>query len=209
MTITTAVPIDWKSRWRPTPASMARLLVGLTIFGFGEGLLIESHLGSTPWTVLSQGIAKKADIGVDLATFFVGIGVLLCWYFVSERPGLGTVCNAIVIPVSLHFTLQGLPTPHHLWVRSLFMMGGVITIAFGCGLYISAHLGPGPRDGLMTGLHTRTRIPIAKVRLVLEATVLVVGVIMGGVVGIGTVCFAVFVGPLVARFLTLFGWQTK
>ncbi len=199
--------VDWKVRWRPTPPQMVRLLVGLTIFGGGEALLIEAHLGNTPWTVLSQGIGKRTNLSVDVATFFVGLAVLACWAIVRERPGLGTVCNAIVIPIAMRFSLEALQTPHAMWARSLVMIGGVLAISFGCGLYISAHLGPGPRDGLMTGIHTRTKIPIARVRLAIEAAVFVVGWALGGVIGVGTVCFALFVGPLVARFLRLFGWS--
>ena len=200
---------DWKMRWRPTPLSMTRLLVGLVIFGWGEALLIRGNLGNTPWTVLSQGIGRKAGISVDWATFFVSLGVLACWSLVRERPGLGTICNAIVIPLAMRFSLEALSVPHAMWARAVMMVGGVVAISFGCGLYISAHLGPGPRDGLMTGLHSRTKIPIARVRLAIEATVFLVGWAMGGVIGVGTACFAIFVGPLVARFLRLFGWSAS
>jgi uncharacterized membrane protein YczE len=197
----------FKSRWTPTPARFARLVIGLTIFGLGDAFLVQASLGASPWTVFSQGIARRAHISLALSTFLTGLVVLLCWALIRELPGLGTVSNAVIIPVALGIGVRVIPASDHIAVRLAYVTGGLVIVAVGSGLYISAHLGPGPRDGLMTGIHLRTRKPIAVVRLAIEVTVLLVGIALGGTFGVGTICFAFGIGPLVAFFLRRFGWN--
>jgi len=189
--------------WRASPAQLARLLLGLWVFGTGEGLLVLAELGNSPWTVFAAGVGEQAGWKVGTATIVVSFGVLLLWIPLRERPGLGTILNAIVIGVAIDVALALLDTPGSILARWALMLGGIGLVGVGSGLYINAVLGRGPRDGLMTGIHLRSGWPIAGVRAGIEISVLVAGVLLGGLAGVGTVAFALLVGPAVALALRL------
>ncbi len=191
------------SRWTTRPLGLAVLLVGLWIFGTGEAMLLASTLGNSPWTVLAEGISENSRLSVGAATFAVSLAVLLMWIPLHERPGLGTVLNAIVISVAIDVMLAVLPEFDALLARVAMMAGGVLVLALGGALYLTCNLGPGPRDGLMTGLHDQFGWPIAAVRTGLEVSALVAGWVLGGTVGIGTAVFAFGVGPALAMFLAM------
>ena len=180
---------------------LARLLFGLMLFGIGVAIMVISDLGLPPWEVLHQGISEQTGIPIGTVGIITGLFVLLLWIPLRERIGLGTVLNVLLIGLVIDGTLfvanhGGEP----LWVRTLMMLGGVLLIGIGTAFYIGAGLGAGPRDGLMTGL-ARRGYPIGPVRIGLEVTVLVIGWILGGTVGVGTVVFAFGVGPLIASWL--------
>ena len=181
------------------------LLVGLWIFGTGEAMLFASRLGNTPWTVLAEGFSDNSALSVGAATFVISLAVLLLWIPLRERPGLGTVLNAIVISIALDAMLAVFPEITSPAARTAMMLGGVLTLAFGGALYLTCDLGPGPRDGLMTGLHDRLEWPIAVVRTGLEVSALLAGWLLGGTAGVGTAVFAFGVGPALAIFLTAVG----
>jgi uncharacterized protein len=189
----------WRSdsRWGARPTTFAILILGLWAFGTGEALLVSSTLGNAPWTVLAQGLSTRLPMSIGMATFATSVVVLLLWIPLRERPGLGTISNAIVIAVALQVMISVLPSPTGTPVRLVFVLLGIAVIGIGSGLYLTTNLGPGPRDGWMTGIHRRTGWPISAVRLAIEATVVVIGWLLGGTVGIGTVLFALLVGPAV------------
>lgn len=193
----------------PTPWSVnvSRFLVlafGLTIFGFGESLLIQSTLGNSPWVVLSQGLSKHSPFSLGWSTFFISVVVLLGWIPLKQRPGFGTIANIIIIAFALQMGTDILPIEHHnLLLRFIYVFGGIAFIGCGSAFYITCGLGPGPRDGLMTGIHRVTGIRVGRVRLILEITVLTIGWFSGGRVGVGTLCFALFIGNSVAIWLGL------
>lgn len=183
------------------PRRLAQLYVGLVLYGFTLAMLITAHLGNAPWDVLHQGLAGHLPISIGTAVIAVSLLVLLLWIPLREMPGLGTISNAFVIGLATDAGLGLLTEPRALWVRVLLTVGGVGGNAVATALYIGAQLGPGPRDGLMTGLHRRTRLPIGRVRTCLEATVVVLGWLLGGVLGLGTLLYALSIGPLVQRLL--------
>ena len=185
------------SAWRPDARRLVRLLLGLAVFGAGEALLVRAVLGSSPWTVLSQGVALHLPISVGVATQLVGAVVLLLWIPLRQRPGLGTICNVVVIGLAVDATLLVAPDVRNLAVRGVLVLAGTGLVGLGSGAYLGAALGPGPRDGLMTGLHRRTGRPIAAIRAGIELTVLGAGWALGGTVGVGTVAFALLIGPAV------------
>src|SRR4051794_8760593 len=193
------------SRWRPTPARFARLLVGLTLFGVGEALLVASDLGVSPWTVLAQGVGEQTGLAVGNATILVSLGVLLLWLPLRQPPGLGTVMNAIGIGLSIDATLALLPDSLPLGVRIALVPAGIAVVGLGSGLYLTSRLGPGPRDGLMTGLHRRTGVSLRLARAGVESSVVVAGYFLGGTVGVGTVAFALLIGPTVQAFVHAMG----
>jgi uncharacterized membrane protein YczE len=197
-----ALPWSSRSRWRPRPSTLVVLLVGLWIFGTGEALLVVSHLGNTPWTVLAQGVSRHSPLSIGTATFAISAVVLLLWIPLRERPGLGTVLNAVVIAVAIDVMLDVLPKPHAVGFQLLEVLGGIASIAVGSALYLTTALGPGPRDGWMTGLARRTGRPIAAVRLCIELAALTSGFLLGGRVGIGTVLFALTIGHAIALVMT-------
>ena len=200
-----AIP-DRAGLWRPSPARFARLMVGLTIFGAGEAALVAAELGNSPWTVFAQGVSLQTPLSIGAATIVISLVVLLLWFPLRQRPGLGTVVNAVWIGVAIEAALWVLPDDPALGYRWVLMLGGVALVALGSGLYLTAALGPGPRDGLMTGLHHQTGASLRLVRAGIEISVLVAGFILGGTVGIGTVVFALAIGPgvqlAVERFST-------
>lgn len=205
MGMATAAPAAPLSRWRASPARLIRLFAGLWLFGTGEALLIVSQLGNGPWTVLAEGVSLHTPLTIGAATLVIGVLVLAGWIPLRERPGLGTICNVIVIGVSIDAMLLLLPEPEVVITRGISLLVGVALVGLGSGLYLTARLGPGPRDGWMTGLHRRFGWPLSRVRLGIEVTVLVLGWLLGGTVGVGTVVFALLIGPAVGRAVRLLG----
>jgi uncharacterized membrane protein YczE len=202
------VPVTrWRStsRWSPTPASLVVLLVGLYAFGTGEALIVQGGLGVSPWTVLAQGLSTILPVSIGMATFLVSALVLLLWIPLRERPGLGTIANAVVIAVALQVGVALIPAPEEWPAQLALVLLGIGMIGLGSGLYLTTNLGPGPRDGWMTGIHLRTGWPVGRVRLGIELVVLGVGWLLGGTVGLGTVLFAVLIGPAVAQGLAIAG----
>ena len=192
------MPWSAGSRWRGRPSTLLVLAAGLWLFGTGEALLVASHLGNTPWTVLAQGVSRHSSLSIGEATFAISAVVLLGWIPLRERPGLGTIANAVVIAVAIDVMLAVLPTPGPTAGRLAEVVAAIGCIGIGSGLYLTTWLGPGPRDGWMTGVARRTGWPIAGVRLSIELAVLVAGFLLGGRVGIGTVAFALTIGYAVA-----------
>lgn len=191
------------SRWRAGPVTLIVLVGGLWLFGTGEAVLVDAGIGVSPWTVLAQGLAVRSGIGIGAATFVISAVVLLLWLPLRERPGLGTIANAVVIAASIGVTVPILATPREPLAQFASVLFGIALIGLGSALYLTAAMGPGPRDGLMTGLHRRTGLPVTPVRLSIEVSVLVVGWLLGGTVGLGTVMFALLVGPAVGYGLAL------
>ncbi len=195
-----------RSRWAASPSTLLTLMVGLWLFGTGEALLVDSQLGVSPWTVLAEGVDLQTGIGIGWATFFISLTVLVLWVPLRERPGLGTLANAVVIALALGLTAPVLPSPETVGWQALEVVAGIALIGLGSGLYLTCGLGPGPRDGWMTGLHQRTGLPVAAVRVLIEVSVLLAGWVLGGTVGLGTVAFALFIGPSVGYGLRLADW---
>ena len=180
------------------------LVVGLWVFGTGEGLLVLTGLGNSPWAVFAEGVGRALGLSVGVVTNIVGALLLLLWFPLRQRPGLGTLANVALLGTAMDVVLDVLPSPGNLVVRVLVTVSGIALVGLGSGLYLGAALGPGPRDGLMTGLHRVTGLPILVVRGAIEIAVLVIGFALGGTFGIGTVLFAVLVGPAVALFVRTF-----
>jgi uncharacterized membrane protein YczE len=182
----------------PPLVSVVFLVIGLILFGLGEALVIAAGVGVSPWTVFAQGITNVTGWSIGFATFMISLFVLFCWIPLRQTPGIGTILNAIIIALVLEFILPYLPTYDSLASKISEAVIGVLVTGFGGGLYLIANLGPGPRDGLMTGLQTLTNLPIVWVRSALELSVIAAGWALGGSVGIGTVLFALGIGPAVA-----------
>ena len=186
------------------PVRLLRLAVGLVLFGAGEGLVVHSALGNSPWTVFAEGVAVQTPLTIGTATVATSFLVLLCWLALPVRPGVGTVANALSIGLVIDLTLHVLGGgSDHAGVQAAELLGGIALVGLGSGLYLGAALGPGPRDGLMTGLHARTGRPIAAVRAGIELTALLSGALLGGTVGVGTVAFALLIGPSVQLGMAL------
>ena len=185
------------SRWRPSRPRFAKLLVGLGVFGAGEALLVASLLGNSPWTVFAEGLAEQTGLGVGIATVVISFGVLAAWVPLRQAPGLGTVMNAVLVGLALDATLLLLPGDLPLALRAAFVPLGIALVGLGSGIYLTTRLGPGPRDGLMTGLHRRTGLSLRVVRACIEVSAVAVGYALGGTVGVGTVAFALLIGPAV------------
>lgn len=195
------VPITpWRAEY-PWDLSFTRILilfVGLALFGFGDSLVVQSNLGNAPWTVFAQGLSLKTGLSLGWATFYIGFGVLLIWIPLRVRPGFGTISNIVIISAAVQFGVEHFP------LQSTFLGGvasalvGIALVGIGTALYITCGLGPGPRDGAMTGIHHRTGIRVGRVRMGIELTVLIIGALMGGRIGLGTALFALLVGQSVA-----------
>ena len=184
----------------PRLTRLVRCLLGLVLLGVGLGLIVAADLGVAPWDVLHQGLSERLGITIGTASIAVGIVVLLAWIPLRERPGLGTVLNVFVIGATMDLTLAVVERPDPLWSRVLHLAFGVWLWGPGSGLYIGSGLGSGPRDGVMTGL-ARRGLPVGRVRSAIEVAALAVGFLLGGTVGVGTLVFAVGVGPNVAWWL--------
>lgn len=183
------------------PRRITQLMAGLTLYGVSMAMLIRSTLGLDPWDVLHVGLAPHLGLSIGLTTIVVGVAVLLAWIPLRQWPGLGTVLNTIWIGLATDAGLALIPITDHLPARWALLLGGIVANGLAGALYIGSQLGPGPRDGLMTGLHHRTGLSIRLVRTALELTVLVIGWRLGGTVGIGTVLYALTIGPLLHAFL--------
>ena len=194
-----------ESTWRASPSDLGRLLTGLWLFGAGVALIVLARLGADPWTVLAEGVAQRTPLTLGGTIIAIGIAVLLLWIPLRERPGLGTVANVVLIGIAVDATLAILPSPGSAGTRIGSLLAGIALIGLGSGLYLGARLGPGPRDGLMTGLHRVTGRPVWQVRAALEGAVLATGWALGGTVGIGTVAFALLIGPSVGAGMRLTG----
>jgi len=204
----------WSSRhplnFRPNFSTLLALVLGLWIFGTGEAVLIAAGIGVSPWTVLAQGITEQTSFTVGEATFIVSVCVLLLWIPLRETPGIGTILNAILIALSIDVMAPFIPEQENLpnaIVQSAF---GVMMVGIGSALYLTANLGPGPRDGWMTGVQKKTNWPIGRVRVGIEIIVLSIGVALGGIFGLGTVMFAIGIGPAISMFLGITSnWEKK
>jgi uncharacterized membrane protein YczE len=190
-----------------------QLIVGLALYGFGCGLMVEAGVGLDPWTVFAQGVSLHTGIGIGWVTNLIGFGVLLLWIPLRQKPGVGTIANILLVGTSIQVTVTLMPALDDLVTRIAVFAAGLVSVAVASGLYIGAHFGPGPRDGLMTGIRSRFGWPIWLARAVVELTVLAAGWLLGGNVGVGTVAFAVLIGPMVHVTLPLLDtrrrWRTR
>lgn len=186
----------WRANntWSFRPRMTLPLVVGLSLFGLGEGLLVQAQWGATPWTVFAQGVSRHTHWSLGWSTAAISVVVLLGWLPLRERPGLGTMANLVIIAYVLDIVSTNLAVPNAPWLKVVYIVGAVLAIGAGSALYLTTGLGPGPRDGLMTGLHRRLGVSVVYVRLTLEVTVLIVGWLMGGTVGVGTAFFAATIG---------------
>lgn len=200
--------LSWSSKspinFRPTLKTLFYLCFGLILFGFGEGLLIVSGIGASPWNVLHQGIGVNLNLSVGTVAFLVSFLVLLLWFFLDQKMGLGTIINFIIIAIMIDITIYFFEKPEMYFSKFLMIVTGIFIIGFGTAMYLIANLGAGPRDGLMTGLQKKTKAPIALVRACIEIFVVLIGWSLGGVLGIGTLLFAFGIGPAVAVGLHFF-----
>ena len=185
------------------PRRVAQLLIGLFLYGAGCALTVEAGLGVDPWTVFAEGLSLRTGVGIGWITNIVGFFVLLLWIPLRQKPGVGTVANILLVGTSMQIVLGVVPPISGLVAQFATLLGGILLVAVASGLYIGARFGPGPRDGLMTGLHARLGWPVWACRALVELSVLAVGWLLGGTVGIGTVLFAFLIGPLVHVALPL------
>ncbi|GAA1796344.1 YczE/YyaS/YitT family protein [Agromyces lapidis] len=181
-----------------------QLLIGLVLYGIADAMLIRAALGVDPWTVFAQGLSNLTGIGIGWLTNLIGLAVLLLWIPLRQKPGIGTVLNILLIGPSIELGLWFIQTPPELWQQILLFTGGLLLLAVASGLYIGSRFGPGPRDGLMTGIHARTGWPIWVGRTIVEVSVLAIGWVLGGDVGFGTLAFALLIGPLCGFTLPFF-----
>ncbi|MBD1109669.1 hypothetical protein IDH26_06205 [Pelagibacterales bacterium SAG-MED50] len=199
--------VSWSSvnsfNFKPKLSTSFFLIFGLAIFGLGEGLLILSTTGNSPWSVLAEGISNTTSLSIGTATFFISVSVLFLWIFIKQKPGLGTIFNIIIIAGMIDITLNFFDAPSSVWMKYFLAIFSVLLVGLGSGIYLVANLGPGPRDGLMTGLTKLTNLPIALVRAFLEISAVLAGWYLGGTVGAGTLIFAFGIGPSVALGLFL------
>ena len=205
--------LSWSSvdtlNLKPKIITLIYLILGLILFGLGETLLITAGVGVSPWTVLAQGMSFKTGYSIGLTTFFVSIGVLCLWIPLRQKPGVGTILNTIIVSIVIDVSLPYLPAPELLVFQILQVIIGVVIVGLGSGFYLIANLGPGSRDGLMTGLQKKTNLPISLIRAILEISAVTVGWYLGGIVGIGTIIFALAIGPFVSAGLFFVGRYIK
>lgn len=199
--------VSWtaRGRWSPRAVTLLPLLGGLWLFGTGEALLVESRLGNTPWVVLSEGLSTKTGLSIGEATFAVSLVVLLLWIPFRQRPGLGTIANIVVIATAIDVMSALIPQPTHFVAQLALVLLGIAAVGMGSGFYLTAGLGPGPRDGWMTALHHKFDLPIGRVRMGIEIAVLTAGVLLGGRAGLGTALFALLIGRTIALALAAVG----
>jgi len=194
--------LHWSSstpyNMRPKLLTFFYLNLGLVLFGLGESILIASGAGVSPWTVLAQGISGKTGWSIGFVTMIVSFAILVLWIPLRQKPGMGTLLNALIIAFMIDFSLVLLPYPETLLWQLIQAAIGVLVVGLASGIYLTANLGAGPRDGLMTGLQAKTGMPIATIRIGIEVTVVSIGWYLGGVVGVGTLFFAFGIGPCVA-----------
>jgi hypothetical protein len=195
------VPLTpWRAtnRWQLSPVRIAILFFGLAIFGLGDALVVQSNLGNAPWTVFAQGVSKQTGLSLGWSTFFIGCSVLLLWIPLKERPGFGTLSNIVIISAAIEWGVNNFPLQNTVQGGLTSALAGIALVGVGSALYITCGLGPGPRDGAMTGIHQRTGVRVGRVRTGIEVTVLIIGALLGGKVGVGTALFAILIGQSVA-----------
>jgi uncharacterized membrane protein YczE len=199
--------VNWSSEkpynFKPRFSTFFFLCFGLTLFGLGEGLLIVSFTGASPWSVLAQGISLNVNLTIGTITLLISIAVLILWIPLGLKPGMGTIFNALIIALMIDLCIKFVPTPSNYIHQIILAVISVITVGIGGGIYLVSNLGAGPRDGLMIGLQKISNLPIAVVRGTLEISVVSVGWYLGGTVGLGTLLFAFGIGPCVALGLYL------
>ena len=199
--------VKWSSEkpfnFKPKFSTFFFLCFGLTLFGLGEGLLIVSFTGASPWSVLAQGISLNVNLSIGTITLLISIAVLILWIPLGQKPGMGTIFNALIIAIMIDLCIKYVPTPSNYIHQLLLAVISVIMVGIGGGIYLVSNLGAGPRDGLMIGLQKLTNFPIAVVRATLEISVVSIGWYLGGTVGVGTLLFAFGIGPCVALGLYL------
>ena len=199
--------VKWSSEkpfnFKPKFSTFFFLCLGLSLFGLGEGLLIVSFTGASPWSVLAQGISLNVNLSIGTITLLISIAVLILWIPLGQKPGMGTIFNALIIAIMIDLCIKYVPTPSNYIHQLLLAVISVIMVGIGGGIYLVSNLGAGPRDGLMIGLQKLTNFPIAVVRATLEISVVSIGWYLGGTVGIGTLLFAFGIGPCVALGLYL------
>ncbi|ASY14599.1 hypothetical protein A1sIA53_03475 [Candidatus Planktophila dulcis] len=206
------VPITpWRAdhRWQLSLSRVAILFFGLAIFGLGDSLLVQGDVGNAPWTVFSQGLTYKTDLSIGWATAIISIFVLLIWIPLNEKPGFGTLSNIVLIAAFIEIGTHIFPKQTSTLAGVVFALVGIAMVGLGSALYITCGLGPGPRDGAMTGIHFKTGIRVGRVRMGIELVVLTIGWLMGGRVGIGTALFALLIGQSVAIFLGIVARLTR
>ena len=191
--------------YKPRPKTIFYLVLGLFLFGLGDAIIIGSGAGVSPWTVLAQGISYSTNWTIGFSTFIVSLSVLILWFPLKQQPGIGTILNVFIIAGTIDLTLPYLPSPTEYPNQILQAAIGIMTIGLGSGFYLTANLGPGPRDGLMVGLQRITDLPIITVRTTLELMVVITGWLMGGLVGLRTIMFVFGIGPAVAGGLYFVG----
>jgi len=194
MAWSSSTPLTLRPKW----ITFVYLNLGLVLFGLGEALLIASNAGVSPWTVLAQGISGHTDWSIGFSTMIISFVILLFWIPLKQKPGMGTILNALIIAFMIDFSLIYLPYPQDYLGQITQAALGVVVVGIASGIYLAANLGAGPRDGLMTGLQAVTDMPIANIRIGIEVTAVAIGWYLGGVVGVGTLIFAFGVGPCVA-----------
>ena len=190
-------------RWDLSFSRVVILFFGLAIFGLGDSLLIQANIGNAPWTVLAEGVTLKSNLSIGWATFFISVFVLLLWIPLRERPGFGTLSNIVLIALFIQIGTMIFSEVNSIPAGIAYDLMGIALVGLGSALYITCGLGPGPRDGAMTGIHQRSGIRVGRVRMGIEITVLLAGWALGGTVGIGTALFALLIGQSVAIFLGL------
>jgi len=199
--------VKWSSEkpfnFKPKFSTFFFLCFGLSLFGLGEGLLIVSITGASPWSVLAQGISLNVNLSIGTITLLISIAVLILWIPLGQKPGMGTIFNALIIAIMIDLCIKYVPTPSNYIHQLILAVISVIMVGIGGGIYLVSNLGAGPRDGLMIGLQKVTNFPIAVVRATLEISVVSIGWYLGGTVGIGTLLFAFGIGPCVALGLYL------
>ena len=199
--------VNWSSNkpynFRPKFSTFFFLCFGLILFGLGEGLLIVSFAGASPWSVLAQGISLNSNLSIGAITFFISVAVLILWIPLRQKPGMGTILNALIVALMIDLCIKFVPTPFNYIDKLILAIISVIIVGIGGGIYLVSNLGAGPRDGLMIGLQKKTNLPIAAVRSFLEISVVSIGWYLGGTVGVGTLLFAFGIGPCVALGLHL------
>ena len=209
LTIKNIPKVSWSSNkplnLKPKLSTFFFLCFGLTLFGLGEGLLIVSAAGASPWSVLAQGIYLNVGFSVGIVTILISVAVLFLWLPLNQKPGIGTILNALIIGLMIDVCIKFVPTPENYISQLLLAIIAVLTVGLGGGIYLVGNLGAGPRDGLMIGLQQKTNLPIAAVRAFLEISVMSIGWYLGGTVGVGTLLFAFGIGPAVALGLFLVG----
>ena len=191
--------------FKPKFITIFYLLFGLTLFGIGETLLVTANIGVSPWFVLHQGLSFKTGYSIGVTTFIVSIFVLFLWIPLRQKPGIGTIMNAIVISIVLDYSLPYLPRPSNIFFQITQVIFGIFIIGIGSGFYLIANLGPGPRDGLMTGLQRKTNFSITIIRTFLEISAVGIGFYLGGILGLGTILYALGIGFSVSLGLFLVG----